>query len=190
MTTRSHVPAIERRRCGGAGDRRLARSRGLHTRRGSPPPRSRSARPCPIAAGSAYGAIGKAELAYFKMINEEGGVNGRKINLISLDDGYSPPKTVEQIRRLVEQEKVAFIFQSLGTRPIGDPKYMNDNKVPQLFLATGASQVERSQELPVDHGLAAQLPDRDAIYAKHILAASRTPRSASSIRTTISVRTI
>jgi branched-chain amino acid transport system substrate-binding protein len=64
---------------------------------------------------SAYGAIGRAETAFFKMINEQGGVNGRKINLLSLDDGYSPPKTVEQIRRLVEQEQVAFIFNSLGT---------------------------------------------------------------------------
>src|SRR5277367_6308133 len=64
---------------------------------------------------SAYGVIGKADAAYFKMINEMGGINGRKINLISLDDGYSPPKTVEQTRRLVEQEQVAFIFDSLGT---------------------------------------------------------------------------
>src|SRR5471030_403873 len=89
---------------------------------------------------SAYGVIGKADLAYFKMINEQGGVNGRKINLISLDDGYSPPKTVEQTRRLVEQEQVAFIFNSLGTpsnaaiRP-----YLTENKIPQLFIATGAA---------------------------------------------------
>ena len=66
---------------------------------------------------SAYGAVGRTEVAYFKMVNEMGGVNGRKLNLISLDDGYSPPKTVEQTRRLVEQEGVAFIFGSLGTRP-------------------------------------------------------------------------
>src|SRR5579863_5458683 len=66
---------------------------------------------------SAYGIIGRTELAYFKMINEQGGVNGRKLNLISLDDGYSPPKTVEQVRRLVEQEQVAFLFQTLGTPP-------------------------------------------------------------------------
>src|ERR1700719_1151134 len=82
---------------------------------------------------SAYGVIGRADTAYFKMINEMGGVNGRKINLISLDDGYSPPKTVEQVRRLVEEEKVAFIFNSLGTpcnyaiRP-----YLTENKIPQL----------------------------------------------------------
>ena len=66
---------------------------------------------------SAYGVIGRAETAYFKMINEQGGVNGRKINLISLDDGYSPPKTVEQVRRLVEEEQVAFLFNTLGTPP-------------------------------------------------------------------------
>src|SRR5271163_4255742 len=66
---------------------------------------------------SAYGVVGRAEVAYFNIINEQGGVNGRKINLLSLDDGYSPPKTVEQTRRLVEQEQVAFIFQSLGTPP-------------------------------------------------------------------------
>src|ERR1700727_3303881 len=83
---------------------------------------------------SAYGVIGKADSAYFKMINEQGGVNGRKINLISLDDGYSPPKAAEQVRRLVEQDQVAFLFQTLGTpsnsaiRP-----YLHENKVPQLF---------------------------------------------------------
>src|SRR5476649_2802715 len=85
---------------------------------------------------SAYGVIGKADLAYFKMINEQGGVNGRKINLISLDDGYSPPKTVEQTRRLVEQEQVAFLFNSLGTACCASVRqYMNDNKIPQLFVA-------------------------------------------------------
>src|SRR5579883_2909029 len=87
-------------------------------------------------AASAYGAIGKAEAAYIAMINDEGGVNGRKINLVSLDDGYSPPKTFEQTRRLVEQEKVAFIFSSLGT-PTGVVvrKYLNEKKVPQIFQA-------------------------------------------------------
>ena len=90
---------------------------------------------------SSYGLIGRAEAAYFKMINEQGGVNGRKINLISVDDGYSPPKTVEQVRRLVEQEQVAFLFQTLGTPTnIAIRQYLNDNKVPQLFVATGAAQ--------------------------------------------------
>jgi branched-chain amino acid transport system substrate-binding protein len=98
---------------------------------------------------SAYGAIGKAEIAYFKKVNDEGGVNGRKINLLSLDDGYSPPKTVEQIRRLVEQEQVAFIFQSLGT-PSNSAiqKYLNDKKVPQLFVATGATKWGDPEHFP------------------------------------------
>src|ERR1700678_3615675 len=98
---------------------------------------------------SAYGVIGKTEAAYFKMINEAGGVNGRKINFISLDDAYSPPKTVEQIRRLVEQEQVAFIFQSLGT-PCNAAirQYLNDNKVPQLFVATGAAMFSDPAHFP------------------------------------------
>jgi branched-chain amino acid transport system substrate-binding protein len=90
---------------------------------------------------SAYGAVGLAELAYFHMLNEQGGVNGRKINLISLDDGYSPPKTVEQTRRLVEQEGVAFIFGSLGTPTnAAVQKYVNDRKVPQLLIASGGNR--------------------------------------------------
>src|SRR6202046_813430 len=98
---------------------------------------------------SAYGVIGRTEAAYFKMINEQGGVNGRKLNLISLDDGYSPPKTVEQTRRLVEQEQVAFIFNSLGTpcnfaiRP-----YLTENKIPQLFVATGAAMWSDPKNFP------------------------------------------
>ncbi len=98
---------------------------------------------------SAYGAIGRAEAAYFKMLNEQGGVNGRKINFISLDDGYSPPKTVEQTRRLVEQEQVALIFNSLGTAPDSAVRgYLNDNKVPQLFVATGASKFGDYEHFP------------------------------------------
>jgi len=98
---------------------------------------------------SAYSAIGKAELAYFTMINEQGGINGRKINLISLDDGYNPAKTVEQIRRLVEQDEVAFIFQSLGsvTNAVIQ-KYLNDRKIPQLFLADGTSRWDDPQHFP------------------------------------------
>ena len=89
---------------------------------------------------SAYGVIGKVETAYFKMLNEQGGINGRKLNLISLDDGYSPPKTVEQVRRLVEQEQVGFLFNTLGTPPnAAIRQYLNDNKIPQLFVATGAA---------------------------------------------------
>src|ERR1700756_250016 len=93
------------------------------------------------APASAYGVIGKADLAYFKMINEQGGVNGRKINLISLDDGYSPPKTVEQARKLVESDEVLFLFGPLGT-PSNSAiqKYLNSKRVPQLFVATGATK--------------------------------------------------
>jgi branched-chain amino acid transport system substrate-binding protein len=90
---------------------------------------------------SAYGTIGKASAAYFKMVNEKGGVGGRQINLISLDDGYAPPKTVEQIRRLVEKDQVAFIFNSLGTAPnTAIQKYLNKKGIPQLFVATGADK--------------------------------------------------
>ena len=89
---------------------------------------------------SAYSVIAKTQAAYFKMINEQGGVNGRKINLITLDDAYSPPKTVEQTRKLVEQEEVAVILNPLGT-PTGLAvrKYLNDKKVPQLFVGAGAT---------------------------------------------------
>ncbi len=120
---------------------------------------------------SAYGAIGKAELAYFKMINEQGGVNGRKINLLSLDDGYQPPKTVEQMRRLVEQEEVAFIFQSLGT-PTNTAihKYLNDRKVPQLFVATGATKWADPQHFPWTMGWQPNYQTEAHIYAKYILA--------------------
>jgi branched-chain amino acid transport system substrate-binding protein len=83
------------------------------------------------------------------MINEQGGVNGRKINLISLDDAYSPPKTVEQVRRLVEEERVAFLFQTLGTPPnTAIRQYLNDNKIPQLFVATGAANWNDPKHFP------------------------------------------
>jgi branched-chain amino acid transport system substrate-binding protein len=120
---------------------------------------------------SAYGAIGKTELAYFKMVNEGGGVNGRLINLISLDDGYSPPRTVEQIRRLVEQDQVAFLFQTLGTpsnTAIRD--YLNENKVPQLFVSTGASKFGDPQHFPWTMGWQPNYRTEAAIYATHILA--------------------
>ena len=88
---------------------------------------------------SSYGTIGKSEVAYFAMINDQGGINGRRVNFISRDDGYSPPKTVKQVRQLVEQDQVLFLFQRLGTPPnIAIQGYLNDNKVPQLFLASGA----------------------------------------------------
>ncbi len=120
---------------------------------------------------SAYGVIGRTEAAYFKMINEQGGVNGRKINLISLDDAYSPPKTVEQVRRLVEQEQVAFLFQTLGTPPnLAIRQYLNDNKVPQLFVATGAATFSDPQHFPWTMGYNPNYQTEAHIYGKHILA--------------------
>ena len=120
---------------------------------------------------SAYGVIGRTEAAYFKMINEQGGVNGRKINLISLDDAYSPPKTVEQVRRLVEQEQVAFLFQTLGTAPnLAIRQYLNDNKIPQLFVSTGASVFADPQHYPWTIGYNPNYQTESRIYGKHILA--------------------
>jgi branched-chain amino acid transport system substrate-binding protein len=120
---------------------------------------------------SAYGVIGRTETAYFKMINEMGGINGRMINLISLDDGYSPPKTVEQVRRLVEQEQVAFLFQTLGTPSnLAIRQYLNDNKVPQLFVATGAATFSDPKQFPWTMGYNPSYQTEAHIYAKHILA--------------------
>ncbi len=120
---------------------------------------------------SAYGVIGRTESAYFKMINEQGGVNGRKINLVSLDDAYSPPKTVEQVRRLVEDEKVAFCFQTLGTAcNLAIRQYLNDNKVPQLFVSTGASVFSDPEHFPWTIGYNPNYQTEAHIYAKDILA--------------------
>src|SRR3984957_16544409 len=119
---------------------------------------------------SAYGLIGKTETAYFRMINDAGGVNGRKLNLISLDDGYSPPKTVEQTRRLVEQEQVAFIFSSVGTPTnLAIRQYLNDNKVPQLFAGTGASMFGDPQHFPWTMGALPSYQATAHIFAKYIL---------------------
>jgi len=120
---------------------------------------------------SAYGVIGRTDAAYFKMINEQGGVNGRKINLISLDDAYSPPKTVEQVRRLVEDEKVAFLFNTLGTPSnTAIRQYCNDNKIPQLFVATGAAKWDDPKHFPWTMGYQPSYQTEAHIYAKHILA--------------------
>ncbi|HYL19241.1 MAG TPA: ABC transporter substrate-binding protein [Burkholderiales bacterium] len=119
---------------------------------------------------SAYGAIGKAELAYFKKVNDEGGINGRMINLLSLDDGYSPPKTVEQIRRLVEQDQVLLIFQSLGTPSnTAIQKYLNAQKVPQLFAATGATKWGDPKNFPWTMGWQPSYHAEAVIYAKYIM---------------------
>jgi branched-chain amino acid transport system substrate-binding protein len=119
---------------------------------------------------SSYSTIGRAEIAYFKMINEKGGVHGRKLNFISLDDGYSAPKTVEQTRRLVEQERVAFIFQTLGGfTNLAIRAYLNENKVPQLFGAAGANQLDDPERFPWTVGFNPATDTEARIYAKHIL---------------------
>lgn len=119
---------------------------------------------------SSYGVIGKAEAAYFDMINDNGGVNGRKITLISQDDGYSPPKTVELTRQLVEQEKVAFIFQSLGTpTSTAVQRYLNSNEVPQLFIASGAGKWNNPEEFPWTMGWQPTYPTESTVFGKHIL---------------------
>jgi branched-chain amino acid transport system substrate-binding protein len=119
---------------------------------------------------SAYGVIGKTEEAYFRKINAEGGINGRKINFVSYDDGYSPPKTVEQARKLVESDEVLFIFNSLGTPPNSAiQKYMNSKSVPQLFVATGATKWNDPKEFPWTMGWQPNYQSETQIYAKYIL---------------------
>src|SRR3981081_1447925 len=119
---------------------------------------------------SAYGVIGKTEQAYFNKINAEGGINGRKINFVSYDDGYSPPKTVEQARKLVESDEVLFIFNSLGTPPNSAiHKYMNSKKVPQLFVATGATKWNDSKDFPWTMGWQPNYQSESRVYAKYLL---------------------
>ncbi|MDA8248540.1 MAG: ABC transporter substrate-binding protein [Rhodospirillales bacterium] len=119
---------------------------------------------------SAYGAIANAEVAFFKMLNEQGGVGGRKVNYITLDDAYSPPKTVEQTRKLVEQDGVAFIFNGLGTPcQTAVRQYMNAHKVPQLFVATGADKWADPTRFPWTMGWQPSYRTEATIYAKYIL---------------------
>jgi branched-chain amino acid transport system substrate-binding protein len=119
---------------------------------------------------SSYGVIGKASAAYFKMINEKGGVGGRKIALVSLDDGYAPPKTVEQTRRLVEKEQVAIIFNSLGTAPNSAiQKYLNRKGIPQLFVATGADKWSDPKENRWTMAWQPSYRVEARVYAKYIL---------------------
>ena len=121
---------------------------------------------------SAYGVIGKTEDAYFKMINDAGGVNGRKINFISYDDGYSPPKTVEQVRKLIESDEVFLIFNALGTpTQTAVQKYQNTKKVPQLFVATGASKWNDPKDFPWTMGFQPSYRVEARIFAKYILKA-------------------
>lgn len=119
---------------------------------------------------SAYGTLGKVEAAYFKKINAEGGINGRKIVFISLDDSYSPSKAVEATRRLVEQDQVLLMFGSLGTPSnTAVHAYLNARKVPQLFIATGATKWNDPQNHPWTMGLQPNYQTEMRIYAKHIL---------------------
>jgi len=119
---------------------------------------------------SAYGTIGKAIGAYFKKVNEEGGINGRKINYITYDDAYTPPKTVEMVRRLVEQDQVALLFQTLGTPPNSAiHKYVNQQKVPHLFVATGATKWNDPQHFPWTMGYQPNYQTEGKIYAAYVL---------------------
>ena len=119
---------------------------------------------------SSYSPIGKLETAFFAMVNEQGGVAGHKIDFISLDDGYSPPKTVEQARRLVEEDQVAFLFNTLGT-PTNSAivRYLNQKKVPHLFVATGAAKWGDEKQYPWTTGFQPDYRTEAQIYAKYIL---------------------
>ena len=119
---------------------------------------------------SAYGTIGRLHTAYFKRLNEAGGINGRKINLISLDDGYSPPKAVEQVRKLIEQDEVLALFQTLGT-PSNSAihKYVNAKKVPHLLLATGATKWADPKDFPWTLGFNPSYQSEGKIYARYLL---------------------
>ena len=126
---------------------------------------------------SAYGAIGKTIEAFLKKVNDDGGINGRKINFITYDDGYSPPKTVEMVRKLVEEDKVLFLFNTLGTPSnTAIHKYMNAKKVPQLFVATGASKWGNPKDFPWTMGWQPDYATEGAIYAKHILSTVKEPK--------------
>ncbi len=126
---------------------------------------------------SAYGTIGKAIGAFFKKVNEEGGINGRKINYITYDDAYSPPKTVEMVRKLVEQDQVAFVFQTLGT-PTNSAihKYLNEQKVPHLFVATGATKWNDPQHFPWTIGWQPNYQTEGHIYAQYVLKNVKDPK--------------
>jgi branched-chain amino acid transport system substrate-binding protein len=120
---------------------------------------------------SAAGTIGRAELAYFQMINESGGINGRQVKLISLDDGYSPPKTVEQVRRLVEHDNVLAIFNIIGTpTSAAVQRYLNDRKVPQLFIQSGASRFADPKDYPWTISIFSSYRAEAGIYAQYLLA--------------------
>jgi ABC-type branched-subunit amino acid transport system substrate-binding protein len=119
---------------------------------------------------SAYATIGKTQAAYLKMINDQGGINGRKLNLIQYDDAYSPPKAAEQVRKLVERDEVLFTFQIIGTPSnAAVQKYLNARKVPQLFASTGASRFSDPQNAPWTIAFNPNYQSEGRIYAKYIL---------------------
>lgn len=133
---------------------------------------------CPYSGpASAYGVIGKTIEAYWKSVNEAGGINGRKVKFITLDDGYNPAKIVELVRQLVEQDKVLCTFNTLGTaNNTAIHKYMNQKKVPMLFVATGASKWGKPKEFPWTMGFQPDYHTEAVIYAKHILANVKDPK--------------
>ena len=120
---------------------------------------------------SSYGVIGKLQEAFWKSVNERGGINGRMVKFVTLDDGYQPPKAVEMVRQLVEQEKVLAVFNTLGT-PTNTAfhRYMNQKKVPHLFIASGASKWGKPKDFPWSMGFQPDYHTEAAIYSKHILA--------------------
>jgi ABC-type branched-subunit amino acid transport system substrate-binding protein len=139
---------------------------------------------------SAYSNYGKLETGYFQMINDRGGINGRKVRLISLDDGFSPPKTVEQTRKLIEEEQVLMIFGSLGTAPNSAiMRYLNDRKVPQIFLATAAAKFYDHKNLPWTMGILFNYQQEAALYAKYLLKTNPMPKSPCCSKTTTSEKT-
>jgi ABC-type branched-subunit amino acid transport system substrate-binding protein len=120
---------------------------------------------------SAFAQVGRSEAAYFRMINDQGGVNGRKLNLVQLDDGYSPPKTVEQTRKLVEEEKVAFVFSAIGTPTnISVRAYLNERKVPQLWIGSGSSKFDDAKNFPWSIAFLPSYLVEGRIYARYLLA--------------------
>ena len=140
---------------------------------------------------SPYGTIGKSEAAYFAMINEQGGIYGRKINFISRDDSYSPPKTVELARKLVEQDGVLALFQTFGTAPNSAIReYLNDNKVPQLFVRTGASKWNDPKHYPWTMGWQPSYQIEGASMPVTSLRTFPPPKSRCSIKMTILAKTI
>ncbi len=126
---------------------------------------------CPYSGpASAYGVIGKSHVAFFQMMNDQGGIGGRRINFITYDDAYSPPRTVEQVRRLIEQDEVAFLFQNLGTAPnTAIQKYVNQKKVPHLLISTGADKWGDYAQFPWTMGYQPSYRTEAQIYTKYIL---------------------